>query len=51
LVNRDPSHKVFVPKVVTHAEYDQDKWKEKCGCFEPSPVTAKQTPKQRKQGD
>ena len=32
-----PSHKVFILKVMTHAEYDQDKWKEDCGCFEPPP--------------
>lgn len=46
-----PSQKVFVLKVMTHAEYDDDQWKEECGCFEPSPVTAKKTPKQRKHGD
>jgi mRNA interferase HigB len=32
-----PSQKVFVLKVMTHAEYDEDKWKEGCGCFEPPP--------------
>ena len=47
----DPSQKVFVLKVMTHAEYDEGKWKEECGCFEPSPVTAKKTPKPRKHGD
>jgi len=32
-----PSQKVFILKVMTHAEYDEDKWKEQCGCFEPPP--------------
>ncbi len=32
-----PSQKVFILKVMTHKEYDQDKWKEECGCFEPPP--------------
>lgn len=32
-----PSQKVFVLKVMTHEEYDQDKWKEECGCFQPPP--------------
>lgn len=32
-----PSQKVFILKVMTHAEYDDDKWRESCGCFEPPP--------------
>ncbi|PQO41962.1 type II toxin-antitoxin system HigB family toxin [Blastopirellula marina] len=28
-----PSQKVFILKVMTHKEYDQDKWKDDCGCF------------------
>jgi mRNA interferase HigB len=32
-----PSQKVFVLKVMTHAEYDQGGWKDECGCFEPPP--------------
>lgn len=32
-----PSHKVFVLKVMTHKEYDKDKWKEECGCFSKPP--------------
>jgi len=32
-----PSQKVFVLKVMTHSEYDKNKWKEQCGCFEPPP--------------
>lgn len=31
------SQKVFVLKVMTHAEYDKDTWKTDCGCFEPPP--------------
>lgn len=33
-----PSHKVFVLKVMTHAEYDDDRWKADCGCFEAPPT-------------
>ena len=32
-----PSQKVFVLKVMTHVEYDENKWKEECGCFDPPP--------------
>jgi hypothetical protein len=33
-----PSQKLFVLKVLTHAEYDEDKWKDECGCFRPPPM-------------
>src|SRR5262249_11838612 len=33
--------KVFVLKVMTHGEYDEDKWKGECGCFEPPPPPKK----------
>lgn len=33
-----PSQKVFVLRVMTHAEYDLDKWKDECGCFDPPPA-------------
>jgi mRNA interferase HigB len=33
-----PSQKVFVLKVMTHAEYDDGRWREDCGCFEPPPL-------------
>jgi mRNA interferase HigB len=36
-----PSQKVFVLKVMTHAEYDEDSWKEDCGCYEPPPQKPK----------
>lgn len=38
-----PSQKVFVLKVMTHEEYDEDKWKEECGCYEPPPPTTRTT--------
>ena len=48
------SQKVFVLKVMTHEEYDEDKWKEQCGCFAPPPTskeTAKRTaPKRHRKG-
>lgn len=31
------NQKVFVLKVMTHEQYDDDKWKEECGCYEPPP--------------
>ena len=39
-----PSQKVFVLKIMTHAIYDEDKWKEECGCYEPPPVKRVQRP-------
>lgn len=33
-----PSQKVFVLKVMTHAEYDDDQWKDDCGCFNKPPL-------------
>ena len=36
------SRKVFVLKIMTHSEYDEDKWKDECGCFDAPP------PKKRK---
>jgi mRNA interferase HigB len=34
-----PSQKIFILKCMTHAEYDDDKWKADCGCFERPPLT------------
>ena len=31
------SQKVFILKVITHREYDENKWKAECGCFAPPP--------------
>ncbi|MFM7843934.1 MAG: type II toxin-antitoxin system HigB family toxin [Planctomycetota bacterium] len=42
-----PSQKVFVLKVMTHEEYDEDKWKKQCGCYVPPP---KRTTKQSELG-
>ena len=36
-----PSQKVFVLKVMTHKQYDQDTWKDECGCFAPPPRRAR----------
>lgn len=35
------SQKVFVLKVMTHADYDENKWQEECGCFSPPPKAKK----------
>jgi mRNA interferase HigB len=40
-----PSQKVFILKTMTHEEYDENKWKEECGCFEPPPKKAKKSVK------
>src|SRR6266849_4547852 len=40
------SQKVFILKVMTHAEYDRDKWKEECGCYAEPP--SKPAPKKEK---
>lgn len=32
------NQKVFILKIMSHEEYDEDKWKEECGCYEPPPV-------------
>jgi len=34
-----PSQKVFVLRVMTHREYDDNRWKEDCGCYLPPPET------------
>jgi mRNA interferase HigB len=48
------SQKVFVLKVMTHKEYDEDKWKEQCGCFAPPPAPKGKSrgmgPKQQRKG-
>lgn len=36
-----PSQKVFILKVMTHEEYDEDKWQSECGCYQPPPPKAK----------
>ena len=32
------SQKVYVLKALTHREYDDEKWKDECGCHEPPPT-------------
>lgn len=32
-----PSQKVFVLKIMAHAEYDIGHWKKDCGCYSPPP--------------
>ena len=32
------SQKVFILKIMTHKEYDLDKWQEQCGCYAEPPV-------------
>ena len=39
------SQKVFVLKIMTHAEYDEDRWKQECGCFEPPPPRSASRPR------
>jgi mRNA interferase HigB len=39
------SQKVFILKVMTHREYDRDKWKEECGCFTPAARLKKKAPR------
>lgn len=38
-----PSQKVFILKIMTHVEYDQDTWKDGCGCYQPPPKKSKTT--------
>jgi len=35
--------KVFILKVMTHKEYDENKWKDDCGCLEVPPKRKKTT--------
>ena len=32
-----PSQKVFILRIMPHVEYDEDQWKDECGCFAPPP--------------
>lgn len=38
------SQKVFILKIMTHAEYDLGIWKEECGCFAPPPASPNPAP-------
>lgn len=37
-----PSQKVFILLVLTHGEYDRNRWKESCGCFSNPPQPGRQ---------
>lgn len=37
-----PSHKVLILKVMNHREYDENKWKEDCGCYYTPPRRTRQ---------
>jgi mRNA interferase HigB len=43
-----PSQKVFILKVMTHDEYDEDNWKKECGCYMPPPEPTRKTRPQRR---
>jgi mRNA interferase HigB len=47
-----PSQKVFVLKIMTREEYDQEKWKAECGCFElrPQKKTRKKSSRATRKG-
>jgi len=44
------SQKVFILKVMRHAEYEKHRWKEECGCFTPPPKVKKTSPKEPREG-
>lgn len=48
------SQKVFILKMMTHKAYDEDKWKEQCGCFAPPPESREKArgtaPKRQRKG-
>jgi mRNA interferase HigB len=43
-----PSQKVFILKVLTHAEYDNDRWKDDCGCYTPPPSSSRKRSQPRR---
>ena len=51
-----PSQKVFILKMMTHREYDENTWKEECGCHSPPPrkktmrKTSKRAPLRKRKG-
>jgi len=42
------SQKVFILKVMTHREYDENKWQAECGCSESPPKTVTKGKSHRK---
>jgi mRNA interferase HigB len=43
-----PSQKIFILKVMTHAEYDLGIWKDECGCFAAPPGPSRRDPERRR---
>jgi hypothetical protein len=39
---------VYVLAVLTHAEYDENKWPDDCGCYKPKPKTGARPVKSQK---
>lgn len=35
-----PSQKVFILRVMTHKQYDEENWKQECGCHQPPPQSS-----------
>ena len=35
------SQKVFILRMMTHAQYDNEPWQDDCGCFQPPPKSSK----------
>ena len=46
------SQKVFILKVMTHNEYDENKWQAECRCFQPPPriLTRRQSEQKKRKG-
>jgi mRNA interferase HigB len=42
------SHRVYILKVMTHKEYDKQKWVEDCGCHKPPPTPQARPEKPKK---
>lgn len=43
------SHKVYILRVMTHADYDREDWPKECGCYQPPPKRAR-PPRQKPRG-
>jgi mRNA interferase HigB len=44
------SHKVYILKIMTHAEYDENKWKDECGCFAAPPKKKSERLRRKRKG-
>lgn len=45
---RFQAHRVFVLKVMTHGEYDNERWKTECGCYMAASAGRDLIPKEEK---